>query len=154
MMRLSIGFLALCSLASCALGGKRMLPNAIAVEDDSSSTGVKMQVSAQHVIRAIQWHLLRAAEARNSALFSTAQRELDHAFSCLAQFDNEDDAHGVVNETADKLRRTVEQAYLNLLPHIENLSPESPLVLLLEGISEAELESLPKDASLYVRIHQ
>ena len=154
MMRLSIGFLALCSLASCALGGKRMLPNAIAVEDDSSSTGVKMQVSAQHVIRAIQWHLLRAAEARNSALFSTAQRELDHAFSRLAQFDNEDDAHGVVNETADKLRRTVEQAYLNLLPHIENLSPESPLVLLLEGISEAELESLPKDASLYVRIHQ
>ena len=106
------------------------------------------------MIRVIRWHLLRAAEARNSSLFPAAQRELDLAFNRLGQFDTEDDAHREANKTADELRRQVEQAYLSLVPHLEHFSPDSPLVLLLEGISEAELESLPKDASPFVRIHQ
>ena len=156
MMRLLlISFCALLLLASCALVGKRgkSLETSAAAIDSLATESVTPE-SAKQMIRVIRWHLLRAAEARNSSLFPAAQRELDLAFNRLGQFDTEDDAHREANKTADELRRQVEQAYLSLVPHLEHFSPDSPLVLLLEGISEAELESLPKDASPFVRIHQ
>ena len=148
-------FATLLSLASCALVGKGGAPaEDPAAEIDSLAAEPVTPESAKQMIRAIRWHLLRAAEARNSSLFPAAQRELDLAFKRLGQFDTEDDAHREANQTADRLRREVERAYMTLVPHLEHFSPDSPLVLLLEGISEAELENLPKDASPFVRIHQ
>ncbi len=58
---------------------------------------------------------------------------------------------------AGALRRvetSVEEAYLTLLPHLEGFSPDSPLSLLLRGMSEEKIEDLPPDASQIVRIHQ
>ncbi len=155
MRLLLVSFAALFSLASCALVGKgaKSLETSAAAIDSLAATSVPPE-SAKQMIRAIRWHLLRAAEARNSSLFPAAQRELDLAFNRLGQFDTEDDAHRDANQTADGLRREVEKAYLSLVPHLEHFSPDSPLILLLEGISEAELENLPKDASPFVRIHQ
>jgi membrane-bound lytic murein transglycosylase D len=152
---LLVSLVALLSLASCALVGKgsKSLETSAAKADSLANVSATPE-SAMQMIRAIRWHLLRASEARNSSLFPAAQRELDLAFNRLGQFDTEDDAHREANETADTLRREVEEAYLSLVPHLEHFSADSPLVLLLEGISEAELENLPKDASPFVRIHQ
>lgn len=54
----------------------------------------------------------------------------------------------------DRLAAAVEEAYLSIVPHLATFSPDSPLSLLLEGLSKERLEDLPEDASQMVRIHQ
>ena len=113
-----------------------------------------------------RWHLFRALDERTVGRFSQAQLELDEAFRQLAWLEDSPyldlvgDAAALGGDTAagqgdvDQLGDAVEQVYLSLLPNIEHSSPDSPLSLLLKGLSEAEIESLPTDASQIVRIHQ
>ena len=54
----------------------------------------------------------------------------------------------------DRLAVAVEEAYLSIVPHLTTFSPDSPLSLLLEGLSAERLEDLPDDAIQLVRIHQ
>ena len=53
-----------------------------------------------------------------------------------------------------RVETSVEDAYLTLLPHLEGFSPDSPLSLLLRGMSQEKIEDLHPDASQIVRIHQ
>ena len=101
-------------------------------------------------IRAARWHLLRAEEARVCSQFTQAQQDLDRAFRILAALEAGDSD----GEAAQKLGVAVESAYLRLLPRLERFSPNSPLTLLLQGLSEEKIENLPDDATQLVRIHQ
>lgn len=101
------------------------------------------------VVRA-QWHLLRAQEARLCSLFTTAQIELDEALHLLAAMDPDLGQDTLLQAMAHR----VEDEYLRLLPQLERLSPDSPLTLLLQGLSEERVQDLSPDDSQMIRIHQ
>lgn len=103
-------------------------------------------------LRAARWHLLRAIEGQATDQAPRAQQDLDRAFRILADLDERDAT--VDTARAASLAVAIEKAYLNLLPHLERFSENSPLVLLLEGLSEEKIEDLPADAAPLVRIHQ
>ena len=114
----------------------------------------------ESVLLAARWHLFRALDDRTIGRYQDAQRELDEAFELLAAL--EQDPFAVADTTAagaahlemEKLGAAVEEAYLSLVQHIERFSPNSPLSLLLEGLSEEKIEDLPPNASPIVRILQ
>lgn len=97
-----------------------------------------------------RWYLLRAQEAQLDGRFEQAQEDLDAAYRAVTGLDVEE----VDEEETQPVLAAIEQAYLELIPHLKSFSPDSPLVLLLEGISEERIESLPPDATVLVRIHQ
>ena len=120
-----------------------------------------------------RWHLLRALDERSRSHFEEAQRDLDLAFQILASLDDspylETDGPGPADEAAessekrallqteaevDNLAAAVEEAYFSILPNLDRFSPDSPLSLLLKGLSAEELEDLPQDAGQIARIHQ
>jgi membrane-bound lytic murein transglycosylase D len=101
-------------------------------------------------LQTARWHLLRAIEAQSCSLFTQSQQDLDQAFQLLAELESE----GASGKEVQELGAAVERAYLALLPHLEHFSPDSPLVILLEGLSEEKIENLPADATLMLRIHQ
>jgi len=103
-------------------------------------------------LRAARWHLLRAQEARALDRGADAQQDLDQAFRILAELEASDTIADTMR--IEQLATAVEQAYLDLLPQLEHFSPNSPLILLLEGLSEERIEDLSEDASQLVRIHQ
>jgi membrane-bound lytic murein transglycosylase D len=103
-------------------------------------------------LRAARWHLLRAQEAQALNRVEDAQRDLDLAFGILAELEASDTIADTTRSA--QLAKAIEQAYLDLLPQLESFSPDSPLVLLLEGLSEERIEDLSEDASQLVRIHQ
>jgi membrane-bound lytic murein transglycosylase D len=96
--------------------------------------------------------LLRAQEAQALNRVEDAQRDLDLAFGILAELEASDTIADTTRSA--QLAKAIEQAYLDLLPQLESFSPDSPLVLLLEGLSEERIEDLSEDASQLVRIHQ
>ena len=103
-------------------------------------------------LRAVRWHLLRAIEEQALGLTQYSQQDLERAFRILADLDEHDT--GVDTTQAVSLGLAIEKAYLDLLPHLERFSDDSPLVLLLEGLSEEKIEDLPPDSAPLVRIHQ
>ena len=103
-------------------------------------------------LRAARWHLLRALENEAHGQIARAQQDLDRAFRILADLDERDAT--VDSAGAARLAAAIEKAYLSLLPRLERFSEDSPLVLLLEGLSEEKIEDLPADATPLVRIHQ
>ena len=103
-------------------------------------------------LRAARWHLLRAIEGQAIGQAQRSQLDLDRAFRILADLDEHDTT--IDTAQAASLGVAIEKAYLDLLPHLENFSENSPLVLLLEGLSEEKIEDLPPDAAPLVRIHQ
>ena len=103
-----------------------------------------------------RWHLLRAAEEKANGFFDQAQQDLDQAFAMLSQAEIK---LGKLDENANPevlapLRAAVESAYLDLLPYIKNFSPDNPLSILLQGLSDEKIEALTPDAAPLVRIHQ
>jgi membrane-bound lytic murein transglycosylase D len=112
-----------------------------------------------------RWHLFRALDERTVNHHDLARVELDAAYHHLDLLDDNpyldlsgdpewaDEFAPYVAEI-DQLGDAIEQAYLSLLPHLEQASPDSPLSLLLKGLSAEEIENLPADASQIVRIHQ
>jgi membrane-bound lytic murein transglycosylase D len=110
---------------------------------------------APYLLKA-RWHLLRAAEEEANGFFDQAQQDLDQAFAMLSEAEIK---LGKLDENVDPavlspLRLAVESAYLDLLPHIENFSPDNPLSILLQGLSDEKIEELAPDAAPLVRIHQ
>ena len=103
-------------------------------------------------LRAARWHLLRAIEGQALDQAQRSQEDLDRAFRILADLDEHDTATDTTE--AASLGIAIEKAYLDLLPQLEHFSDDSPLVLLLEGLSEETIEDLPPDAAPLVRIHQ
>ena len=129
-----------------------------------------------------RWHLLRGIDERSHERHDSARQELDRAVGQLAQLQDSpylealtaslpdsagtwrdgpmsrDTAAERASKTAtaelEHIERSVERAYLSLLPHLERFSPDSPLSILLEGLSAEKIEDLPPDASQIVRIHK
>ena len=99
-------------------------------------------------LRAVRWHLLRAIESSALGQTQQAQEALDAAWSILADLDE----HDALVDTAQAatLESAIEQAHLNLLPHLKDFPDNSRLLLL----SEEKIEHLPADAQLSVRIRQ
>jgi len=100
-------------------------------------------------LRAVHWYLLLAIESHALGQTQRAQEALDAAFGILADLDE----HDALVDTAQAatLESAIEQAYLDLSPHLKDFSDNSRLLLLL---SEEKIEHLPADAKLLVRIRQ
>ena len=99
-------------------------------------------------LRAVRWHLLLAIESHALGQTQRAQEALDAARGILADLDE----HDALVDTAQAatLESAIEQAYLDLLPHLKDFPDNSRLLLL----SEEKIEDLPADAKLSVRIRQ
>ncbi len=109
-------------------------------------------------VLAARWRLLRALDEQAIGRFDPARLELDGAYHLLAAMDDSpslDEERSAKRQTqADAVADAVERAYLSVLPHIERLSPDSPLTLLLGELAAEQMEQLPQDAVPLVRIHQ
>lgn len=103
-------------------------------------------------LRTVRWHLLLASESHALGQPQRAQAALAQAFGILADLDE----HDALVDTAQAaaLGSAIERAYLDLVPHLEHWPADSPLNLLLEGLSEEKMEHLPADAKPLVRIRQ
>ncbi|MDE2811334.1 MAG: LysM peptidoglycan-binding domain-containing protein [Gemmatimonadota bacterium] len=99
-------------------------------------------------LRAVRWYLLLAIESHALGQTQRAQEALDAAWDILANLDE----HDALVDTAQAatLESAIEQAYLDLSPHLKDFPDNSRLLLL----SEEKIEHLPADAKLLVRIRQ
>ena len=91
-------------------------------------------------LRAARWHLHRAQEAQLSQSFDQAQQDLDLVFQLLAALEEEDSDDPWAQAELESLSAAAEHAYMELLPHLERLSADSPLTLLLRGLPKGKLE--------------
>ena len=147
---------------------------------DSLATGTGVDEGFRRQLLTARWHLLRALDERSRDQFEAAQSDLDEAFHLIASLSDspfvEADADGGdaplegdaaaspapgassrgdgPRQDLDRLAAAVEEAYLSIVPHLATFTPDSPLSLLLQGLSDERLEDLPEDASQLVRIHQ
>jgi membrane-bound lytic murein transglycosylase D len=127
-----------------------------------SDTLLVIDVAAERAlddaVLAARWRLLRALDEHAAGRFDPARLELDGAYHLLAAMDDSPGLNEVRAEKrqaeADAVADAVERAYLAVLPHIERLSPDSPLTLLLGELGDEHLEQLPEDTVPLVRIHQ
>ena len=139
------------SICSCAPWKKSIqppVPEAVVVEDEP----VEKPVQTGSDMRAVRWYLLRAQEAQARGDITSAQLDLDRAYRNLAELEASDSIGDTTRAT--QLAVDIEQTYLHLLPNLESFSPDSPLVLLLQGLSKERIEDFSDDASQIIRIHQ
>jgi membrane-bound lytic murein transglycosylase D len=110
----------------------------------------------QGYLDAGRWHLRRALEAHRLEQIAQAQGDLDRAFGLLSAAEEGliDSATAENRARWDRLYAAVEIAYLDLLPRIDNFSPDSPLTLLLQGLSAERIEELAPDATQLVHLHR
>ena len=82
-------------------------------------------------LRAVRWHLLLAIESHALGQTQRAQEALDAAFGILADLDE----HDALVDTAQAatLESAIEQAYLDLLPHLKDFSRQQPLAAAVRG---------------------
>ena len=143
-------FLVLLPLAACSSWHRAHSAPDLAASPDSLRADLEFADGEESDLRVARWHLLRALEARSCSLFTLAQQELDLAAGILAALESSEASPTEILH----MDAAIESAYLQLLPHLEHFSPNSSLVLLLEGLSEEKIENLPPDATQLVRIHQ
>ena len=139
------------SICSCAPWQKSIqppVPEAVVVEDEP----VEEPVQTGSDMRAVRWYLLRAQEAQARGDITSAQLDLDRAYRNLAELEASDSIGDTTRAT--QLAIDIEQTYLHLLPNLESFSPDSPLVLMLQGLSKERIEDFSDDASQIIRIHQ
>ncbi len=148
--------LLLLQLAACAplWSGKSQPGNPSLALIDSLGFALSLSDDLQSGLLAARWHLLRAHEEQAGQLYDLAQQDLDRALRILAELEAGAAEDTVALEQVEHLRSQVEKVYLAVLPRLEHLSPDSPLRLLLEGLSEEKMEDLPADAGQFVRLHQ
>ncbi len=143
-------------LASCASWRPPEAPATAkaAVYQDSVRIDMHLSVDGRSGLKAARWHLLRALEAQSVGRFEHARQDLDQAFHILAELETDEAMPGSARRQQEILSAAIEDVYFEILPHLKRFSPDSPLLLLLEGLSEEKIEELPQDATQMVRIHQ
>ena len=153
---LSRGLVALVAaqLAACASWRQPTVDPVTAAPLDNPAIAPRTTPEFLHGLRGARWLLMRAQEAFAIDRVEQARSDLDEAFHILAELETDDTALEPDQRRLETLSITVEETYFALLPRLERLSPGSPLVLLLEGLSEEKIEDLPEDAAPLVRIHQ
>lgn len=153
-------FLLAGQLTACApmLTWRAGAPTTPTVADTLLVVDTAAERALDDAILGARWHLLRALDEQAAGQFDPARIELDGAYHMLASIsDNplfEADSSQQRQAETDAVADAVERAYLSVLPHIERLSPDSPLTLLLGELQNEHLEQLPEDAVPLVRIHQ
>ncbi len=140
--------LSICSCAPWQRSIQPPAPEAVVVEDKPAEESVQTGSD----MRAVRWYLLRAQEAQARGDITSAQLDLDRAYRNLAELEASDSIGDTTRAT--QLAIDIEQAYLHLLPNLESFSPDSPLVLLLQGLSKERIEDFSDDTSQIIRIHQ
>jgi membrane-bound lytic murein transglycosylase D len=138
-------------LMGCAV----LRPTSVApVVDQGVAVHINQQSVGKELVKAVRWHLWRAFEEEANSLYSAAQGDLDTAFHLFAAIDRNEMEDAATEAEIESLGQAIEDAYLHLLPNLETFSADSPLILLLEGLSDEKIEELPPDAAPLVRIHQ
>ena len=150
--------LLLAALFQAACSPPRMgpppMPPPVATTVDSATVVANSSYSDKAATRVARWHLLRAQEAQACSLFEQAQQDLDRALRILTANEAGEGVNEATQAELDNLGQAVERTYLTLLPNLKRFSPDSPLTLLLEGVSKEVIEDLPPDAAPFVRIHK
>jgi membrane-bound lytic murein transglycosylase D len=147
-------------LAACApmVSWRAHAPATPVVADTLLVVDTAAERALDAAILGARWRLLRALDEQAAGRFDPARIELDGAYHLLASIDDNpqlDNSGGALYQAqADGVADAVERAYMSVLPHIEHLSPDSPLTLLLREMQNKHLEQLPEDAVPMVRIHQ
>ena len=158
---IACGALSALHMAACApfWAGRPAAPPTAASVADSLSVDPILEQEFDGALQAARWRWLRALDESAAGRHDGAREELDQAYYTLATVDDNPYLEGTLGERdpqaeVDAIAQAVERAYLNILPYIESLSPDSPLSLLLTELGEEELGELPADAVPLVRIHQ
>jgi membrane-bound lytic murein transglycosylase D len=158
---LTAALMALWQATGCAplLSARGTEPEPVADIVDSLTVDPVAQQEFDSALQAARWRWLRALDESAAGRWDGAREELDQAFYTLAAVDDnpyleEGLGERDVQAEVDAVAASVERAYMDVLPHIENLSPDSPLSLLLRQLADEDLEVLPPDAMPLVRIHQ
>ena len=150
--------LLLAALLQAACSPPRMAPPPapppVATTVDSATVVADSSYSDRAATQVARWHLLRAEEALACSLFEQTQQDLDRALRVLTAIEAGEGVNGATQAELDSLGQAVEKTYLTLLPNLKRFSPDSPLTLLLEGVSKEVIEDLPPDAAPFVRIHK
>lgn len=147
-------------LSACApFLSRQQEPVPVATLADSVRVDPVLQQEFDGALQAARWRWLRALDETRAERFDGAREELDQAYYALAAVDDnpfleEGLGDRDVQAEVDAVATSVERAYLTVLPHIESLSPDSPLSLLLAELADEDLEELSADALPLVRIHQ
>ncbi|MDA0334103.1 MAG: lytic transglycosylase domain-containing protein, partial [bacterium] len=126
---------------------------------DSLAVDAILEQEFDGTLRMARWRWLRGLDEGAAGRFDGAREELDQAFYTLAALDDNPYLEGALGgrnpqAEVDAIAQAVEQAYLSILPHLENLSPDSPLSLLLTELGDDRLDNLPADSVPLIRIHQ
>lgn len=110
----------------------------------------------QTYLDAGRWHLWRALEEQRLDRVPQAQADLDRAYGLLSAAEDGlvDSVDVEARQRWDRLYGAVEAAYIGLLPQIERFSPDSPLSVLLQGLSAERIEELAPDATQLVHLHR
>ena len=143
----------LLALMACA-SAKIEAPTGAQPVASAHRDSVHTELDLENGVVGVRWHLLRAWEAQASQDFETARVDLDGALHLLSDLEGDWSWREESDQSLEILRGEVEAAYLQILPHLDSLSPDSPLVLLLEGLSKEKIEDLPPDASQIVLLHK
>lgn len=138
--------------------GRPSAPLGVNTVVDSLTVDPILMLEFDGALRAARWRWLRALDESAAGRYEGAREELDQAYYTLAAVDDNPYLEGALGRDpqaeVDAVAQAVERAYLAVLPHIESLSPDSPLSLLLTELGDEALEELPVDAVPLVRIHQ
>lgn len=126
---------------------------------DSLTVDPVLVLELDGALQAARWRWLRALDESAAGRYDGAREELDQAYYTLAAVDDNPNLEGTLGgrdpqAEVDAVAQALERAYLDVLPHIESLSPDSPLSLLLAELGDEALQELPADAVPLVRIHQ
>ena len=110
----------------------------------------------QTYLEAGRWHLRRALEEQRLERIAEAQADLDRAYGLLSAAEDGlvDSADVDARQRWEGLYGAVEAAYIGLLPQIKRFSPDSPLSVLLQGLSAERIEELAPDATQLVHLHR
>ncbi|MCC7261814.1 MAG: LysM peptidoglycan-binding domain-containing protein [Candidatus Latescibacteria bacterium] len=129
-------------LASCAQQWQRAARDSepATAATDSLGGAVILDSEMEDGLRAVRWHLHRAHEAQLSQSFDLAQQDLDLVFQLLAALEEADSDDPRAQAELESLSAAAERAYMDLLPNLERFSADSPLTLLLRGLSKEQLE--------------
>jgi len=129
-------------LASCAQQWQRLAldgePGAAA--GDSPGGALILDGEMKEGLRAVRWHLYRAQEAQLGQRYEQAQEDLDLVFQLLAALEEAGSEDAAAQAELENLSTAAERAYIDLLPNLERFSADSPLTLLLRGLSKEQLE--------------
>ncbi|HJP32209.1 MAG: LysM peptidoglycan-binding domain-containing protein [Candidatus Latescibacteria bacterium] len=160
-VRIAVGLLGALQWVACApfWAGHAQAPLSVADVVDSLAVDPVLEQEFDGALKTARWRWLRALDESAAGRYDGAREELDQAYYTLAAVDDSPHLEGALGQRdpqaeVDAVVEVVERAYLGVLPHVENLSPDSPLSLLLMELGDEILEELPADAVPLIRIHQ